>query len=284
MEIIKLEEKHSMDSVTESHYSFVSSLRYAMGKHTHDFYEFFIITDGKVIHNVNNRLQYLLKGSLVFIRPEDVHYYESDQDSDCQFINIPYTSKAVWDAFNFLGESFNPERLIMSHLPPISRLTPIETANLIKRLQNLFIMSSEDKSQIRIELRSILIEILTRYFPKHQEQVKDSVPKWFEALLIDIQAKDVFTDGLQRIYEISGKSHVHINRTFRRYLNMKPTEYVNSLRMNYAKNMILNTDMDILDISMEAGYDNLSHFYHLFKKCFNTSPAKYRKKYRRSFV
>ncbi|SHH72406.1 helix-turn-helix domain-containing protein, partial [Clostridium grantii] len=45
----------------------------------------------------------------------------------------------------------------------------------------------------------------------------------------------------------------------------------------YAKNLLTNTNMSILDISMESGFENLSHFYHLFKKNFQVTPAKFRK-------
>ena len=70
----------------------------------------------------------------------------------------------------------------------------------------------------------------------------------------------------------------HLSRVFRKYLNETPTDYINELRLNYAANLLSNSDENIPFISMEAGFENLSHFYHLFKKKFNTSPAEFRKK------
>ena len=47
---------------------------------------------------------------------------------------------------------------------------------------------------------------------------------------------------------------------------MSPTQYINELRMSYAENLLLNTDMEIVDISLEIGLDNVSYFYDLFKR------------------
>lgn len=44
--------------------------------HTHDFYEIFLVAEGKAIHEVNGSSQLLSKGSLVYIRPSDTHYYK----------------------------------------------------------------------------------------------------------------------------------------------------------------------------------------------------------------
>lgn len=50
-----------------------SSLKETAPLHSHNFYEFFIVTDGTALHMVNNSIQTLTKGDLVFIRPQDTH-------------------------------------------------------------------------------------------------------------------------------------------------------------------------------------------------------------------
>ena len=39
---------------------------------------------------------------------------------------------------------------------------------------------------------------------------------------------------------------------------------------------LLNTDMEIVDISLEIGLDNVSYFYDLFKRRHNLTPYRYR--------
>jgi len=48
------------------------------------------------------------------------------------------------------------------------------------------------------------------------------------------------------------------------------------LRIKQAAKRIVETDEKIFSISLETGCANISRFYHLFKKYYGTSPAKYR--------
>lgn len=269
-------ETSHMDPITESCYSFVKSVKNAAPIHTHDFFEFFLVTEGRVLHRVNSAAQRLPEGALVLIRPWDTHYYDHDGESDGQFINIPYTKKAIEDAFAYLGSAFNPERLLCPAVPPMVKLPPFESTRLKGRLEKLFTLPSNQRPQLRIELRSILVEVLTKYFPNYQLTENSGYPLWFESVLMKVQEKEVFTEGLSSLCKLSDRSPGHINRCFKRYLNTTPTEFINGLRLNYAKNLLTNTDMEILDISLEAGFNNLSHFYHLFKKSTGSSPAVYR--------
>lgn len=60
------------------------------------------------------------------------------------------------------------------------------------------------------------------------------------------------------------------------HLGMSPTQYINELRISYAGNLLLNTDMEIVDISLEIGLENVSYFYDLFKRRHNLTPHRYR--------
>lgn len=280
MEIIKYSEATHMEEGTESHFSTISSLKYASPRHYHDFYEFFLITHGSTIHVVNEYRQQLSEGSLVFMRPDDVHYYNYDSDNspDCQFINICYTSRAVREVFGFLGEDFHPRRLLEPEAPPFVLLTPLEADSLVSRLDRLRPFLATGKAQARIQLRGLLTEMLTQYFSCFEANRDKKLPLWFEALLIQMNRKDNFADGLLRMYDLSRRSPGHLNRAFRQYLSTTPTAYINDLRLKYAKNLLLTTRLSITDIALESGFNNLSHFFHLFKKHFHITPSHFRRK------
>ena len=67
-------------------------------------------------------------------------------------------------------------------------------------------------------------------------------------------------------------------RTFRRHLEKTPTEYINDLRLEYSARMIMSTNEKIVDICGDAGFDSVSHYYHLFRKKFAVSPIELRRK------
>lgn len=256
----------------------VCSIKYASPRHTHDFFEFFLIIRGRCLHKVNNGIQNLSEGTLVFIRPEDVHYYDYHDGEDCEFINIPCMKKVIKDAFHYLGDNFNPQRLLTGEMPPYAILSPLERENLLGRFERLSVLSTLNKSQASVQLRGMVAELLTQYFNSSTSINKDQMPLWFESLLTKMHKKENFTSGLARMYELSGRSVGHLNRVFKQYLASTPTAYINRLRLNYAKSLLLSTELSIVEISLEAGFDNLSHFYHLFKEHFNATPSELREK------
>jgi AraC-like DNA-binding protein len=46
-----------------------------------------------------------------------------------------------------------------------------------------------------------------------------------------------------------------------------------------AVNLLDTTELPIMDIAMDVGFNNLSHFYHQFKKVYGYSPNKFRQEF-----
>ena len=146
------------------------------------------------------------------------------------------------------------------------------------RYEKLIMLSTIDKSQSKLNLKNLIIEILVQHLSNIQSDNEKVLPLWFESLLTKMQKKENFTEGLSKMHEISGRSIGHLNRVFKQYLNTTPTEYINNLRLNYAKGLLVTTDLSGTEVCLEAGFGNLSHFYHLFKHSFKMTPLEFRDK------
>lgn len=68
---------------------------------------------------------------------------------------------------------------------------------------------------------------------------------------------------------ISGKSREHLSRTIKKYYGVSFTEYINNI---YIANSLITTNIPITDLIYDAGFENLSYAYVLFKKKFCTTP------------
>lgn len=64
---------------------------------------------------------------------------------------------------------------------------------------------------------------------------------------------------------------------FKDALGISPTDYIQSVRMQQAQRMLLNSGLNVHDIAASCGYPNAFHFSRLFKKRFGASPLQYRK-------
>lgn len=65
---------------------------------------------------------------------------------------------------------------------------------------------------------------------------------------------------------------------FKKNKGISPIEYIQKLRIQRAKELLLNTDFNITSIAHEVGYNHHSSFTRIFKTCEKMSPAIYRTK------
>ncbi|HWQ80493.1 MAG TPA: Ada metal-binding domain-containing protein [Anaerovoracaceae bacterium] len=73
-----------------------------------------------------------------------------------------------------------------------------------------------------------------------------------------------------------GVSANHLAAVFKQQYGMPPIQYLNQIRIGHAKKFLAETDMPIIDIAGEIGFDSLSAFYGFFKKQTGTTPKDYR--------
>lgn len=276
MQIPKLHWGDYISPDMESSGSFFTSLRFISVKHSHDFYELCLITEGKILHIINGEKQVLNKGSFLFIRPEDVHYFEAIDNDYFQFINLAITPTTVLELFNFLGSGFGPERFLKSPNPICVEIPKTEIEEAKSKLEYFILTPKCEKSIIKSDLRATLVFLITRYFPVKVWESKTSVPVWLDWLYKEMQKKDNFTGGIATMQKIACKSPEHLCREFKKHYNKTPTDFINETRLNHASNLLIYSDEKIIDIAYSVGFQNLSHFCHEFKKKYSMSPTNYR--------
>jgi AraC-like DNA-binding protein len=66
-------------------------------------------------------------------------------------------------------------------------------------------------------------------------------------------------------------------RFFKKMTGETFTTFVNAFRLAYARRLLTETDLTIAAISFDAGFNNLSHFNHLFRQANGCSPSDFRK-------
>ena len=65
--------------------------------------------------------------------------------------------------------------------------------------------------------------------------------------------------------------------SFKQYTGSNFVNFLKDIRMKKAKELLAETDMKIIEISQQVGYDNEKHFMKLFKATCGVSPSEYRK-------
>lgn len=238
--------------------------------HTHDdFYELFFVLEGQAIHYINQKNQLLKKGALVLMRPNDVHYYESFNQHVFELISIGFLSSEFQLCCDYL--EINPDIFASPSLPCIIELNGYPFSDMKNHLLKIGRLCDQER---KTYFRSILPTILCKMHYNHEVD-KEIIPDRILKLLDEMDKPENFCIGLTRLLELAHTSQEHVNREFKKYLHLTPTEYINLKRMNYAAKLLSEKEHEIIDICFLCGFNNLSHFYHIFKKIYGCSPKQF---------
>ncbi len=278
MDAKRLMAKFHVDTQTDCTYRYIFSETERFTPHCHDYFELFLtVTDG-IVHIVNGRVQRLKSGTLVLIRPDDVHDYQSADGGRFRFVNLTFTQETVRALFDYLG--FHLDDILTPPLPPTVLLSKSESAAILSKFSALSTIKLQDKGNIKLNMRLLLIEIFARHFLNAGGSEKSSdCPAWLETLCTQMNRKENFEAGMQRMTELSGKSREHVARCVKQYFGVPVSAFVNDLRLNYAANMLINSNIPILELCFESGFQNVSWFYTLFKEKYGMPPKAFRKRF-----
>ncbi len=127
------------------------------------------------------------------------------------------------------------------------------------KLVELLITVMRDK-QFKIPIRGLK--------PLSSTRIQDAVSYLDTEYMNPISVEDVLN--------ACGLSRSHFHALFKQETGKTFVQYLSELRCAKAAELLATTDQPIIDVALECGFRNLSHFYHVFKRETNTSPKQYR--------
>ncbi len=122
-------------------------------------------------------------------------------------------------------------------------------------------------SSIRTDQDTQRLSVPTRIgvrHPKLSQVIQMMESNIEEPISPSILAKDV------------GMSTRQLERLFRRYLNRSPKRYYMELRLQKARNLLMQTDMSVINVALACGFASPSHFSKCYRSHYNTTPYRER--------
>ncbi|WP_321003858.1 AraC family transcriptional regulator [Eisenbergiella porci] len=81
---------------------------------------------------------------------------------------------------------------------------------------------------------------------------------------------------LEKIAAHVGISRSYLAQLFATHINRSVIEYIQAIRCDHAAYLLSTTNLAIIDIAMETGFNNRQHFSRTFSKIYGISPHEYR--------
>ena len=82
--------------------------------------------------------------------------------------------------------------------------------------------------------------------------------------------------SLEQVAKSANMSSFYFCKMFKKYTGVNFTEYLSRVRVEKARNLLLNPNLRISEIAYEVGFQSLTHFNRVFKKVLGQSPTEFR--------
>ncbi len=235
--------------------------------HCHEYYEVEIISAGTAIDEINDTHYVLNRGDFIILQPDDFHSIQGCDDNGCNLINIAVSIPLMEEILSFSGieDLTTLSWPITGQLPHemISMLT-----NHTKELLSIPKQVSRERGIIKQWMSTCLL--CSNIF--HKTDYEKNTPVWLKQLITKMKTPEGLSGGIEYLKASTDYSYPHVCRCFQKYLMQTPVEWINEQRLIYSSHLLLHTNQSILEISLECGFHNLSHFNHLFKAFYGVSP------------
>lgn len=228
--------------------------------HWHDFYEIEYIISGNGTYTINGQSFPMKSGMLYFMTPTDFHRVDTQK---AEILNVMFSESIVTSAY----------------LAPFTYHAAPKTLPIPETIQQFFLSLLEEvvRYQEDITYSAALLDCLLlklgRNLLSYKEDSWNSTAQKIRFYLINHFRSRVSLDDVARYV---GLTPTYVSAVFKREMGMGFKKYLDELRFAYARKLLLYSDMSVIQVCGECGFDDYPNFIRRFKSYFGITPTEMR--------
>ncbi|MDT8859269.1 AraC family transcriptional regulator [Alkalihalobacillus sp. MEB130] len=206
------------------------------------------------------------KGDIVLLDCKEKNNYSVTEEAEFQFIH--FAGKGIQDLYNEIYQRNGALYRLPSH------------KNNIPTILSLLASDQEIDFNISLEIYQLLGNLLesTRSTFESRDANMTKIPPEIQAAVTYINENFSSKITIEKLSEISNLSTSHFCRTFKKYMGTSPYQYLLNYRLIQAKNLLVQTNLSVEQISEDCGFYGIGHFIKAFSKSTGgMTPGKFRK-------
>ncbi|HEY3856416.1 MAG TPA: helix-turn-helix domain-containing protein [Verrucomicrobiae bacterium] len=111
---------------------------------------------------------------------------------------------------------------------------------------------------------------------KENEQGRQDAKGRLQQFLSQIPESEISNLSLEELSKMLHCCERHASRLFREEFGVGFLAYVSELRLKKACQLLLESDLKVIDVALQSGHGSLSHFNSVFKRRFHLTPTQWR--------
>ncbi len=226
--------------------------------HMHNSFELFFVLEGEMKVTINDYEYTLTEGEAVLIFPNQAHSYSSEK-----------SKHTYWLFSQELIKAFSTQ--VHLKIPVNNKFTPT------KQAINMLLGTKGYDSALK--KKGALYYLLSEFDKEAKYVEKSKMNTHFLDKALEFVENNYSGDcTLSNASNSLGYSYSYISRHFQKSFGISFSSFVNQFRISKACYLLKNTDLSIIECSMECGYASVYSFMRNFKSICNVTPSEYREK------
>lgn len=240
--------------------------------HWHDYFEVEFVIGGHGKHIINDVSHDLTKGWAYLVKPSDRHSILSNPDDSLEMFTVQFES-------NMLSKDVLD--MIVSASSPIIRFFDNDEYEFLYHLLSQMVrhsisMVEESRMLLKMMLSLYCINIARnatlRGLGANAEKYPLLVQKVISYILLNLKG-DLTVKNIARSISASPN---YIGNQFQIHTGSSISQYVNQLRLERAREFLMQTELSIQEIAYEVGFNSTSYFIHKFHERYGVVPMSLR--------
>ncbi|MDR8390781.1 AraC family transcriptional regulator [Aliifodinibius sp. S!AR15-10] len=272
----------------DAHHSF--KLKNTVGQsfdgmwHFHKEYELIYIFEGRGEKIIGDHVSDLQKGDLLFLGSDLPHLFSCDQD-------FPFKEQSGSLVIHLNSDFFSGQFLDIPEFKPIHELIKLsksgiefygDTKQISERILHMFelnpadcildILSILNHLSSQFESKTLASPGYTSTFSKKDYQRINKACQY----VMDHYQEDISLDD---VIEIIGLTKAAFCRHFKKVTGKTFFTYIKQYRIGQACRLLMETNLNVTEISYRCGFNTISNFNKQFKTVMNANPSTYRERF-----
>lgn len=250
--------------------------------HIHDYYEIYYLASGKRRYFINHTLYDIDCGDVMLVDKGDIHRTQALEAGERYTRHLIHFSQDLVNKINPIIPASELLKCFVNKKLHIAAPSMHNFNSLIRKLENESKYDDDFNKQLALVHFMELMIHLNKHSSQKNMRFTDDLTEYEDRIqsvcryICNYYNRPI---NLDEIAKIAYMSPTYFSKKFKKVTGFGFNEYLNSVRVKMAINMLLETRYSITEIAMYCGYQDSNYFGDVFRKMTGMSPSAYRKQH-----